>query len=64
MLCKKYDIDVSKFNFSNISQQFENMDTKQVRADLEPTQRAMKSISDNISRQIHSIIKENRQKER
>ena len=64
MLCKKYDIDVSKFNFDSISQEFRDMGTKEVRAELEPTQRAMKSISDNISRQIHSLIKENRAKER
>lgn len=64
MLCKKYDIDVSKFNFDSVSQEFRDMGTKEVRAELEPTQRAMKSISDNISRQIHSLIKENRAKER
>lgn len=60
MLCKKYNIDVSQYNFDNIPQEFNNMSSKEIKEELEPIRRTLENIcarlysySRNIERKVN-----------
>ena len=63
MLCKKYSVDVSNFDFSNIPQELKNMEAKEIRQELEPIRDAMENINARANAYIQKIMRENKNKE-
>lgn len=63
MICKKYNIDVSNYNFSNIPVQLQNMDAKEIREELEPIRNAMENVNSRINAYIQRLTRENKSRE-
>lgn len=63
MLCKKYGINVSGYNFEEIASGLSGLEAKEIRAELEPAREAMESISNRVSEQIQKLARESRNKE-
>lgn len=63
MICKKYNIDVSNYDFSKIPSQLQNMDAKEIREELEPVREAMESINSRINAYIQNLTRESKKKE-
>ena len=61
MLCKKYNIDVSKFDFSVIPQQLQNLEAQDIRKELEPIKDAVENINSRISSYIHQLNRDNKE---
>lgn len=57
MLCKRYNIDVSRFNFE-IPQELQGMTPKEIREELEPIKDGMENINTRISAYIQKLVKE------
>ena len=63
MLCKKYGIDVSRYNFDKVVATLNGRESKEIRDELDPINKSMKEISDRISEQVQSLTKESKSKE-
>lgn len=63
MLCKKYGINVSDYNFQEIAVSLKGLEAKEIRAELEPAREAMESISNRVSEQIQKLTRESKNKE-
>ena len=63
MICKKYDIPTEKYDFSKIIANFNGLEKREIRAELEPIKNAIENISTRMSAQIQKIIKEKEFKE-
>lgn len=63
MICKKYNIDVSNYDFSNIPVQLQNMDAKEIREELEPIRNAMENVNSRINGYIQRLTRENKSRE-
>lgn len=64
MLCKKYNIDVSNYDFSEIPSQLQNMDAKEIREELAPMGEAMGNINARMSAYIQKLTRDSKAKER
>lgn len=62
MLCKKYGIDVSKYNLTEIPPAFKEMSAKEIREELEPIHDAMENIGGRVSNFIEVFAKQNKEK--
>lgn len=62
MICKKYDISTEKFDFSEIMSDFNGLDPKAIRAELEPIKMAIENIETRMSEQVKNIIIETKLK--
>lgn len=62
MICKKYDIPTEKFDFSGIMSDFNGLDPKAIRAELEPIKMAIENIETRMSEQVKNIIIETKLK--
>lgn len=62
MICKKYDIPTEKFDFSAIMSDFNGLDPKAIRAELEPIKMAIENIETRMSEQVKNIIIETKLK--
>ena len=62
MICKKYDIPTEKFDFSEIMSDFNGLDPKAIRAELEPIKMAIENIETRMSEQVKNIIIETKLK--
>ena len=63
MVCKKYGIDVSNYNVTDIPYELQEMSAKEIREELEPIHDAMENISGRASHCIELLAKQNREKE-
>lgn len=63
MLCKRYNIDVSNYDFKEIPPQLQDMEAKEIREELEPMRNAMESINTRMSAFVQKLARENRNKE-
>ena len=63
MICKKYGIDVSNYNITDIPYELREMSAKEIREELEPIHDAMENISGRTSHCLELIAKQNREKE-
>ena len=66
MLCQKYGIDVSNYNFENASQQFDGKDAKAIREDLSDIREASGEIIGRMKdaiQQERSVSKEPKEQE-
>ena len=63
MICKKYGIDVSNYNITDIPYELKEMSAKEIREELEPIHEAMENISGRTSHCLELIAKQNREKE-
>ena len=63
MICKKYGIDVSNYNITDIPYELREMSVKEIREELEPIHDAMENISGRTSHCLELIAKQNREKE-
>lgn len=63
MVCKKYGIDVSNYNVTDIPYEFKEMSAKEIREKLEPIHDAMENIIGRTSHCIDLFSKQNREKE-
>lgn len=63
MLCKKYNVDVSNYNFNEIPPKLQNMGAKEIREELEPMRSAMENINARMSAYIQKLTRENKKKE-
>ena len=61
MLCKKYNIDVSKFDIE-VPEELKGLEPKEVRNELEPMRDAMENINARMQGFIRSISRENKEK--
>ncbi len=61
MLCKKYGIDVSDYDFSNAPEYFEGMETQEVRAELKQVRDAANAISARMEKVLAPIRNQSRQ---
>lgn len=62
MICKKHGIDTQNFAIERISNEYKNMNAKEIRAFLSKTRNAMSDIQSSISEQIYRS-KQTRSKE-
>lgn len=62
MLCKKYGIDVSNYNVTDIPFEFKEMSAKEIREELEPIHDAMENVGGRTSNSIELFAKQNRDK--
>lgn len=62
MICKKYDIPTEKFDFSEIMSDFNGLDPKAIRTELEPIKMAIENIETRMSEQVKNIIIETKLK--
>ena len=62
MLCKKYNIDVSEFDFSIIPEQLKNLEAKDIRKELEPIKDAVRNINSQMLNYIQKLSKDNKEK--
>ena len=62
MLCKKYGIDVSNYNVTDIPFEFKEMSAKEIREELEPIHDAMENIGGRTSNSIELFAKQYRDK--
>ncbi len=63
MLCKKYNIDVSNYNFDEIPPELQNMEAKEIREELEPIRNAMENINSRMSVYIQKLARDNKNKD-
>lgn len=63
MICKKYGIDVSNYNVTDIPYELKEMSAKEIREELEPIHDAMENISGRASHCIELLAKQSREKE-
>lgn len=63
MLCKKYGINVSNYNFEEIATSLNSLEAREIRLELEPVRNAMESISNRVAEQIQKLTKESKNKE-
>ena len=63
MLCKRYNIDISNYDFKEIPPQLQGMEAKEIREELEPMRNAMESINTRMSAFVQKLARENRSKE-
>lgn len=61
MICKKYGIDVSDYNVTDIPYEFKNMTAKEIREELEPIHNSLERISGRINYCIESLAKQNKE---
>lgn len=59
MLCKKYGIEVSDFDFSDVSERFDGMETKDIRAELSKAREEMNNISSRMAKVLDANREEN-----
>lgn len=64
MICKKYNIDVSNYNFDKGIEQFQGMDAREIKEELEPMRNALEHIEKRMSNRIRQIMLENKEKAR
>ncbi len=63
MLCKKYNVDVSNYNFNEIPPELQNMKAKEIREELEPMRNAMENINARMSAYIQKLTRNNKKRE-
>ena len=63
MICKKYGIDVSNYNVTDIPYELKELSAKEIREELEPIHDALENISGRTSHCIDLLAKQNREKE-
>lgn len=63
MVCKKYGIDVSNYNVTDIPYELKELSAKEIREELEPIHDAMENISGRTSHCIELLAKQSREKE-
>ena len=63
MLCRKYNINVSNYDFSEIPRELQAMDAKEIREELEPIKKAMENINTRMSAYVQKLARENRSKD-
>ena len=63
LICKKYNIDVSSFNFDNLPQALKNMDASEIRNTLGDIRGAMEDINSRMSNCFESMSKTQKNKE-
>lgn len=63
MVCKKYGIDVSNYNVTDIPYELKELSAKEIREELEPIHDAMENISGRANHCIELLAKQNREKE-
>lgn len=63
MVCKKYGIDVSNYNVTDIPYELKGLSGKEIREELEPIHDAMENISGRTGHYIELLAKQNREKE-
>ena len=61
MLCKKYNIDVSKFDII-VPDELKGLEAKEIRNELEPMRDAMENVNARMQGFIRSISRENKEK--
>jgi hypothetical protein len=64
MLCKKYNIDVSNYNFSEIPEQLRNLEAREIREELEPLRNAMESINSRMSDYIQKLTRDSKSRDK
>lgn len=64
MLCKKYNIDVSNYNFSKIPEQLRNLEAREIREELEPLRNAMESINSRMSDYIQKLTRDSKSRDK
>ena len=64
MLCKRYNVDVSRFNFEQIPEQLKNMSAKEIREELEPVKDAMENINTRMGVFIQRLARESQNKDK
>ena len=57
MLCKKYNIDVSTFNFDVIPDSLKNMNSNEIRSELATMRSAMEDMNMRMSQHFENISK-------
>lgn len=62
MICKKYNIDVSNYNFDKGIEQLQGMDGREIKEELEPMRDALEEIEKRMSNRITQIMLENKEK--
>jgi len=62
MLCKKYGVDVSNYNVTDIPFEFKELSAKQIREELEPIHNAMENISGRTSNWIEVFARQSKEK--
>lgn len=62
-ICKKYGIDVSNYDFKDVSYRFQDMDARQIREELEPIRSATENVNNRISEYIQRLTRDNRKRE-
>lgn len=62
MLCKKYGVDVSNYNVTDIPFEFKELSAKQIREELEPIHDAMENISGRTSNWIEVFARQSKEK--
>lgn len=63
MVCKKYGIDVSNYNVTDIPYELKELSAKEIREELEPIHDAMENISGRANHCIELLAKQKREKE-
>lgn len=64
IICKKYGIDVSSYDFKDISYRFQDLDARQIRDELEPIRSATESINNRISDYVQKLTRDSKNKEK
>lgn len=62
MICKKYNIDVSNYNFDKGIEQLQGMDAREIKEELEPMRNALEHIERRMSNCIKQIMLESKEK--
>ena len=63
MLCKKYDIDATNFEFTDLPDDIKNMsDGKEIRQELDDIRRTFEKLNKDISNYIDENFKEDKNK--
>lgn len=63
MLCKKYGVDVSNYNITEVPFELKEMSAKEIREELEPINNAMENICGRTNYYIEMFAKQNREQE-
>lgn len=58
LLCKKYNIDCSTFDFDDIPDEYMNYDTARIKSKLYEISEINKNINEKMYKSIQSVLKE------
>ena len=63
MLCKKYDIDVSNYDFNSLPEALNEMNSGEVRNELSSMRGTMEDINSRMSQYFENVSKTHKSKE-